>query len=173
MKLTKETSSGLLKAIAKVLTHANNANNLPSIKEVERLRGDLIKAAQGIYDGWDEDLAEELNGGGICHLIVDAMLDVIRGKGIDTAMSTSSNYEQHVYILGFFEEGIYEIDIPHGTYETGGGFTWEKILDVTFEPRDLVISSIADLSDYENYLEEDIDEDLLGRIKSYEDKEED
>ena len=141
-----------------VLGHLSNdilEYPLNSIEDVRRLSPQLVEAAQSVYDGWvvSEDGWDALNGGGICHLIVDKMLGVL--GSIRNVYSVSSNYEQHVYIVGAFSEGIYSIDIPYGIYETGGGFSWKKIEGVVFEPSDLHFYCLSgDASEIRDYIDE-------------------
>lgn len=127
---------------------------LNSIEDVRRLSPQLVKAAQSVYDDWNaDDEYDELNGGGICHLIVDEMLGVL--GSIRNIYSVSSSHEQHVYIVGAFSEGIYSIDIPYGIYETGGGFSWKKVEGVVFEPSDLHFYKISgDPREIRDYIDE-------------------
>lgn len=116
-----------------------------SIEVVKHLRVELAKAAQEVYDGWNQDKAEDLNGGGICHEIADAMVGVLHKHNVD-AYQVSSNHEVHVYLVVKVEEGIFAVDIPYSIYETGGGYSWEKIEGVQFEPDDVVV----DLLDHDS-----------------------
>ena len=96
----------------------------------------LVGVAQAQYDAWAQDeegYDEELGTGGICHLIADDIADILNDHGI-TCSTVSSSWEQHVYLVGQFREGVYMIDIPYNVYETGGGFTWKKRKDVKFDP---------------------------------------
>ena len=129
------------------------ARVLPSVKTLNKL--ELIKAAQSVYDDWDDGLVEELNGGGICHLIADEMVNVLSNHGVENVATVSAAIgEQHVYVVAAFEEGVFEIDIPPGVYETGGGYSWSKREDVVFEVGDLVVSCIdGDPSTFENYID--------------------
>lgn len=65
----------------------------------------------------------------------------LRSLGAD-AYTVSSNFEVHVYVVAAFAEGVYEIDIHHSVYETGGGYTWTKMPGVVFEPNDVTISRL-------------------------------
>lgn len=100
---------------------------------LQSLRPALARAAQKVYDRWDESDVDTYAGGGICHLIVDALLPLIPYEGT----SVSSNWEVHVYIvcrvLTGPERGIWKVDIHPSYYETGGGYTWAKIPDVEFD----------------------------------------
>lgn len=109
-----------------------------------RLKNDFAKAAQKIYDEWDEAKIEELNEGGICQDIADAIADVLNHHGIETGTVSQSIGDQHVYAIAKVEEGVFEIDISPHTYERGGGYHWTKIPDVTFDAGDIRISLIDD-----------------------------
>ena len=109
---------------------------LNSIKEVDVIKEELATAAQEVYDGWVQDEEgndEELGSGGICHLIADTLLDVLYKHGINRSQTVSSCYEQHVYLVGQFREGVFLIDIPYSLYERGGGFTWKKLPGIKFD----------------------------------------
>lgn len=130
---------------------------LKSVETIEALRSELVKAAQEQYDAWqldDDGFDFEVGAGGICHLIADAIVDILNEHGIECS-SVSATHEVHVYVLAQVEEGIYEIDVPHRIYETGGGYTWKKIEGVTFEPDHVVIYCIdRDPENFAQYIEE-------------------
>lgn len=118
---------------------------LNSVKELTPILDKLAKAAQKEYDDWviDKDGYDaEVGSGGICHLIADALIDVLSAHRIDRCHTVSSCHEQHVYIVGQFREGVYMIDVPYHIYETGGGFSWKKIPDVTFTGDDIDIRKL-------------------------------
>jgi hypothetical protein len=134
-------------------------SSLNSIKDItDIVKNDMVKVAQKQYDEWEQGgdgQDVELGSGGICHLIADDLIDILYSHKIENIQSVSSNYEQHVYIVGQFKEGIYEIDVPHYVYETGGGFTWKKIPNVKFDRSDIVIRRLSsDPSEYSDYVDE-------------------
>ena len=131
------------------------AEEIKTLSQLKEQIPKMLKAAQKEYDDWDQ--SDETYGdwrvghGGICHLIVDAMLDVLNDF---EATSLSLDSEVHVVGIVQLKEGIFEIDIPYSIYEKGGGYTWKKIPDVVFEKNDIVISKISgDPEDFKNYTE--------------------
>jgi hypothetical protein len=46
---------------------------LNSVKEIDPIKDELAAAAQQEYDDWIQDENDELNGGGICHLIAEKL----------------------------------------------------------------------------------------------------
>ena len=133
-------------------------SSLNSVSEItDVVKDEMVKVAQEQYDAWKQDhngQNDELGSGGICHLIADDLINVLYRHKIENVQSVCSNYEQHVYVVGQFKEGIYEIDIPYDVYETGGGYTWKKIPDVQFSRNDIVISRLSsDPSEYSNYVD--------------------
>ena len=123
-------------------------SHLLSIKVAESLTMNMANAAQKIYDKWDESDVDTYANGGICHYIADAICEILNGHNIDCA-TVSASHEQHVYTVARFVEGVYSIDIHHSNYETGGGFSWKKIPDVEFTPRDIGFYCISrNPSDY-------------------------
>ena len=118
------------------------------------LRSKMLKAAQKVYNDWDEEDEDTYAGGGICHLIADEISDILNSNNIE-ATPVSSNFEQHVFVVARVKDVVYEIDIPHYIYETGGGFNWKKIKGVKFSLNDLVINLLsADPDDFKNYVED-------------------
>lgn len=135
-----------------------DTSSLNSVKDItDIVKDDMVKVAQEQYDAWKQDHNGQdvkLGGGGICHLIADDLINVLYRHKIDNVQSVCSNYEQHVYVVGQFKEGIYEIDIPYNVYETGGGFSWKKIPDVEFNRNDIVINRLSgDPSEYSDYVD--------------------
>jgi hypothetical protein len=116
----------------------------PSVKMLDPLLPEIAEAAQKIYDLWDQDedgYDEEHGSGGICHIIADQIVHIISAAGGDV-YTVSDNFEVHVYAVAAFAEGVFTIDIPYRTYETGGGYTWTKIPNVHFTANDVVVNCI-------------------------------
>lgn len=118
------------------------------LKSVNSITDDVLvkiaEAAQKQYDQWkqdDEGYDEELGSGGICHLIAEDLAGILSNHGIECS-TVCSTYEQHVYLVCKFREGVYMIDIPYHVYESGGGFTWKKKPDVKFDKSHVVISGL-------------------------------
>ena len=135
-------------------SYEDENTDLPSVEQAKAAIPQILQAAQRVYNDWDEEDRDTYAGGGICHIIADAVCDVLYSAGIECT-PVSCDYEQHVYVAAKFEEGIYTIDIPYHIYETGGGFSWEKIPDVVFEKNDVVFyRASGDPSDWGNYINE-------------------
>lgn len=137
-------------------TETEHEENLPSVNSIPKKK--LADAAQKIYDAWDVGEDEcgdwQVGFGGICHLIADAMCDVLDDKNIQCS-TVSSTSEVHVYVVGKFKEGVYTIDIDPYTYETGGGYNWKKIPDIELTEQDILVSRIdGDPSAFETYIDE-------------------
>lgn len=135
-----------------------DTSSLNSISEItDVVKDEMVKVAQKQYDEWQQDHEGqdiELGSGGICHLIADDLIDVLYRHKIENVQSVCSTHEQHVYVVGQFKEGIYEIDIPYNVYETGGGYNWKKIPDVQFSRNDIVINRLSnDPREYNDYVE--------------------
>lgn len=148
-----------LKNLLREIEDEFDVSALNSVKDItDVVKDDMVKVAQEQYDGWQQDEHGEnieLGRGGICHLIADDLVRVLYKHKIDNVQSVCSSHEQHVYIVGQFKEGIYEIDIPYDIYETGGGFTWKKRPDVTFSREDIIIRRLSsDPSEYKDYVDE-------------------
>jgi hypothetical protein len=109
-----------------------------------KLRSSFALAAQQVYDDWVQDQDDDLNGGGICQDIADAISTVISQniQSADTGVVSSACGEQHVWCMVRNDQEAYEVDIPYHTYETGGGYSWKKIPNVRFNPSDISITWI-------------------------------
>ena len=132
------------------------------LKSVKSINDDVLKriamAAQKQYDQWaqnEEGYDEELGSGGICHLIADDLAGILSDHGIECS-TVCSSYEQHVYLVCKFREGVYMIDIPYHIYESGGGFTWKKKKDVKFDTSHVVIGGLDnDPRNFKKYIDYD------------------
>jgi hypothetical protein len=106
----------------------------PLFKALWSCRHDMAKAAQEVYDQWKQDEDDELNGGGICHLIAEAISDVVsRATRYEATTINAACGENHVWCIAYSKKEAFDVDIPYHTYETGGGYTWQKIPDVVFD----------------------------------------
>ena len=144
----------ILNELWQTLDEVGEYYSLPSVERAKQLLPRFLKAAQADYDAWDETNTDVYAGGGICHIIADSICGVLIEYGIDCS-PVSCNYEQHVFVAAKFAEGVYTIDIPYWIYEQGGGFSWKKLPDVEFEPRDVVFyKTSSDPEDFEQYINE-------------------
>ncbi len=124
--------------------------------DLKSLSGAFAEAAQRVYDRWDQNedgLDEELGHGGICHLIADAMLDVLVDRFPDTPATTRSlSTEVHVDLVAATHDGVVCIDIPWSVYERGSGYVWTKLPGVRMDARhvalDLIDSDPRRMTDY-------------------------
>ena len=131
------------------------SKKLKSISIIDKKK--LADIAQAIYNTWnasDETYGDfEVGFGGICHLIAEKIVDYLYSIGIP-ASTVSSNAEVHVYAVAQAQEGVFVIDIPPYSYETGGGYSWKKIPDIIFDEDYIVINKIdADPKSFEMYYE--------------------
>ena len=132
---------------------------LRPIEELYSIRKELAQVAQSVYDDWGEDEFGNIfcryqeGPGGICHLISDDIVDFINNRGFD-ATTLSSDSRVHVSTVVKTMDGMVEVDIDPYRYESGGGYEWEKIPDVQFDPEDISITVIdSDPQSFENYIE--------------------
>ncbi len=130
---------------------------MKSVRSLEPLRAKLARAAQEVYDAWQQDeegVDEELGVGGICQDVAAAHCDVLGAAGFDCyTMDNNGMGEQHVWAIVQVKEGVYGVDIPPGVYETGGGYTWRKRPDVVFRPDHIEIYEMSPRpEDFESFL---------------------
>jgi hypothetical protein len=109
------------------------------------LRPQLANAAQTIYNQWEQDpngLDAHFGGGGICDEVSRAMADVVcLIPGVELTEGGQPG-DDHATLIVYNESEAYEVDIPPGVYETGGGYSWKKIPNVVIEPNDVLIAPI-------------------------------
>lgn len=133
-----------------------------SVRSIDKRK--LAARAQKVYNEWDADSDPEggdpeVGFGGICHLIADEIVDELYQQGAQATPFHCNVGENHVFVIGQFTEGVYEIDIPPGTYESGGGYNWKKLPGVTIEPDDIVVERISsDPRDFNQYTDGDGDD---------------
>ena len=138
----------------RIQKYRSKFNELKSINDVGVLIPHIVKAAQKEYDEWDEANIDTYAGGGICHFIADQIASILNDNGI-ACFTQSSSFEQHVYCIVQVREGIYEVDIHHSLYETGGGFSWNKRPDIHFNQGDVSISELSsNFDDISEYIED-------------------
>jgi hypothetical protein len=116
---------------------------LPSSSAIRALAPQIAEAAQEVYDAWDQSDPDndELNGGGICHLIADKIVSILWGADIPCSSQTASDV-QHVYVVAQCSDGVFEVDIPYRIYETGSMFTWTKRPGVVFGTEHVVVEKL-------------------------------
>jgi hypothetical protein len=106
----------------------------------------MCQFAQQIYNEWDqsgEDGDPELGFGGICDLIAEQICHVLGGEGVECVSWNSGGVgENHTSVIANLADGVFEVDIPPHVYETGGGYNWQKLPNVVFDPRDVVINRL-------------------------------
>jgi len=95
------------------------------------------------------------------------MISVISKHGFDCT-DLSHDSMVHVSVLVKTAEGVAEVDIDPYRYETGGGYSWEKIPDVQFDPEDVSIHIInRDPQVFDQHLKESVDEWGLPLEEAY------
>lgn len=126
----------------------------PLHKKLLSLRPEFAKAAQEVYDSWDASDPEYgdpyLGFGGICQDIACAISGVMDRHGIDGFELNAQTGDQHVWMAAHDGQNMYHVDIPPHVYETGGGYTWQKIPDVQFEPDHVTIDPEPNPEDFRN-----------------------
>lgn len=104
---------------------------LKAMWQAQGFEPQMATAAKAQYDAWDESDVDTFAGGGICHLIADALVSVLQANGVECC-SVPSEHEQHVFVVCQLVEGVFLLDLPYAYYERGAGYTWYKLPDVIF-----------------------------------------
>lgn len=138
----------------KIFNLFEHEQSLKSLQDVKSLTPRLVQTVQKVYDDWDEN-EDEYAGGGICHLIADALADALNGVGIDASTVSAEIGDQHVWTVFKVAEGVYTLDVSPYTYETGGGYTWKKIQGVQFDSHDISLDRISPIPDeFDKYIDQ-------------------
>lgn len=131
---------------------------LPSISILKSISSEIANVAQKIYDEWQQDEEgndEEYGGGGICHDIADAIVEVLSNHNIEAHSVSQTIGEVHVYTVAKFQEGVYSIDIPPSIYESGYAYTWKKKPNIKFDSSHIAVDLIdKNPNSFEEYLGE-------------------
>jgi len=126
------------------------------ISKLEELRSEFRDAAQAEYDSWHQDetgySSSHDHYGGICGEIAEAICNILEDNNISSTTFSPSIGDVHVWAVADIDGEAYRVDIIPQVYETGGGYTWRKIPDVTFDERDIIIQSMW--NSFEDYLNE-------------------
>jgi hypothetical protein len=130
-------------------------NRIPLQQRLEALRPQFAAAAQQVYDQWVQDEYDDLNGGGICQDVAEAIAGVIHQHipQVEAGTISASCGEQHVWVILHNDHEGFSIDVPYHLYEKGGGYSWTKIPGVVFDARDIEIYPM-DHGDARNALED-------------------
>jgi len=109
--------------------------------ELLQMRGKIVQTAQQIYNEWDQDDNDLYGGGGICDEICNAIGDVLDAHDINW---TEGGHEgdDHAYAIAYTDDESFAVDIPAYVYETGGGYSWQKIHDIQILPNDVNIIEV-------------------------------
>lgn len=126
----------------------------PLYMALMQLRPQIARAAQGIYDAWEQDennMDEEYGVGGICDEIAGAVEGIVSSSLPDVEVDDygfdgddhASKIVSAIDLNTMQPTGErYLVDIPYSVYEQGGGYNWKKIPNVVFTSNDVQILKI-------------------------------
>lgn len=108
----------------------------------------IAEAANRVYADWVQDEQGEsvkYGYGGICDDVAAAICEVVDRAGVAEDVRTYHiSDDNHTVALVLMPDGIFEVDIPHRTYETGSFYRYRKRPDITIEADDVVVSKLTD-----------------------------
>lgn len=123
----------------KVVSQQKQNNYL--YKQLVALKPNMASVAQKVYDEWVPD--DEFDTGGICDIIANEISGVIASNISDISIEEyGQEGDDHAALIVSFDDERYVVDIPAYVYETGGGYNWKKIPNVTISANDVVIERI-------------------------------
>lgn len=126
------------------VSHRYLAANTPLIHRLGTLRPALARAAQGVYDDWDQGGSDnEYGGGGICDNVAQALAVVVNGALPDVTITDGGqDGDDHAFIVVLTDNEAVAVDIPPGVYEIGGGYNWTKRQGVHIRSTDVVFDTL-------------------------------
>jgi hypothetical protein len=122
----------------KLRSICENLNTL--LDKLQKLRPHIAKAAQIVYDDWEQEVdGLGVDHNGICDEIANQAIGGILAQMEIDYTEGGHDGDDHAYLVAYDENSSYMVDIPYVLYERGGGYQWEKIPGVEFEPEDVEI----------------------------------
>lgn len=125
----------------------------PLYNQLLALRPLIAKAAQAIYDEWEQD--DECDMGGICDEVAREIQTIIVQHVHCEVTDGGHDGDDHAWVIAYNQNSAFGVDIPPETYETGGGYCWKKIPNVKITPNDVHVwdlglskAQISHLGDY-------------------------
>lgn len=113
-------------------------------RQLMALRPLMAQAAQKVYDAWDQGEDCDYGEGGICDEIASEISGIIVSHIRDVNTTDGGqDGDDHAWTVVYNQTESYGVDIPPQVYETGSGYCWHKIPDVTFEPNDVEIWNLG------------------------------
>lgn len=130
----------------KIITEATSIRKLRStisesklMHRLLQLRTKLARAAQFVYDECDSNVmatTNEIFDYNISQLIAEALGDVLSRNNIRFEVNNDGD---HTSLIAYGAVDAFTVDIPPSRYEQNMGFSWAKLPEVEFSPRDVVI----------------------------------
>lgn len=109
-------------------------------QQLNQLKPALAQAAQVVLDAWQpgEDGDEVYGSGGPCDDIAQAMSGVISSLDCEVREGGQEG-DDHAFLQVYNDVEAYNVDIPPGAYEVGGGYSWRKLEGVVLGADDVVV----------------------------------
>lgn len=105
------------------------------------IKEEIRNKAQGVLDDWNiEDEDNDIEGGA-CDIINEEIQTVLVHYGF-TVADGGQEGDDHVYSFATDGKDYYRIDIPYYIYETGAGYSWEKLPNVKLTTDDIVVEQV-------------------------------
>jgi len=109
-------------------------------KQLVALKPYMASVAQKVYDEW---LPDEGDTGGICDMVANEIGGVIASKISDVDIDDyGQEGDDHAALVVSLGNERYYVDIPAYVYETGGGYNWTKIPNVTISANDVIVERV-------------------------------
>lgn len=102
--------------------------------EIREALSEIVVAAQEEYNLWEQKdgIDEEYGAGGICDALASRFGGILAARGFDI-VDGGQDGDDHAFVFAQKRGEVFSVDINPGNYETGGGYSWEKIPGVEFD----------------------------------------
>lgn len=115
-------------------------------KALESLRPRLAEAAQAVIDAWEQDAEgwdEEYGEGGPCDDVASALSEAVYNAipGVEV-VDGGHDGDDHAYIIVYDESDAFAVDVPPHVYESGGGYSWQKLEGASVTADDVIIEPV-------------------------------
>ena len=136
-------------------SHGRRANNFSEIINSDKVKSKIASAANKVLEDWqpdEEGFDEVFGGGGACDTICREINDVLIESLPDSVeiYDGGQDGDDHAWTIAYDGESnkAYGVDIPPGTYETGAGYSWQKIEGAKVKPSDVQVWEIPEFEPY-------------------------
>lgn len=115
----------------------------------------VAAAAQRVVDAWEQDedgVSDEYGSGGVCDDVAAATCDALRGlPWVLDCVTFHIEGDNHTVARVLADDGVYDVDVPPGVYETGSWYRYRKRPDAAVSAADVVVERLGGPEEWEKW----------------------